>query len=217
MKMMLNAIALGLAAGVLLVANGRAQDGGNREGQPTQGQAKAQSAKDEVVPEKVVSEKEAVKQLIGSYRIVSGQTSGEQVLPERLADVTVRITAETITTYDGDKQQRFSATYRLETQQRPWRIKMQTSSTPATTGATPARGSAAPANQAASASEGLVELTEKGAKLIYALPGGQAPRSFTSAARQQLFVLERLKEPAAEKAEAETPATETPATEKPKT
>jgi uncharacterized protein (TIGR03067 family) len=67
----------------------------------------------------VVPEKEAVKQLMGGYRIVSGMSSGEQILPERLADVTVRITAETITTYDGDRQQRYSAAYRLDTQKRP--------------------------------------------------------------------------------------------------
>jgi hypothetical protein len=65
-------------------------------------------------------------------------------------------------------------------------------------------------------SEGLIELTENGAKLIYALPGGEPPHSFTSAARQQLFILERLKEPVANPTDKPTDKQDDKGADKPK-
>lgn len=146
----------------------------------------------DAVPEKIVAEKEAIEQLVGDYRIVSGEKSGEQVLPERLADVTVRFTEKSVTTYDGEKHERFSASYRLDTQQRPWRIRMTPAARPATAAA-PQNG--AGASPVASTSEGLIELVEGRVKIIYALPGGATPRAFETAERQQMFVLEKLPDP----------------------
>ena len=193
-------VPLCLLAGMLLCSSSRAQESNEQkpaaqgEQKPAaEGEQKAAAQKKEAVPEKVVSEDEAIKQLVGSYRIVSGEKSGEQILPERLAEVTVRITEKTITTYDGDRQQRFSATYRLDTAQRPWRIRMIP--VPITNTSTAGQNTAR-ANANTSPSDGLIEVTEKGVKVVYALPGGGMPRSFKAAAHQQLFVLERLKDPA---------------------
>jgi len=176
---------------------GRAQESSDKTAEASEkkvaAQAEQKEQKEVSVPEKVVSEKEAIEQLVGSYRIVSGEKSGEQILPERLADVTVRITEKTITTYDGDRQQRFSATYRLDTAQRPWRVRMIPVVAANKAGASQAAPAATPNT---SPSDGLIEVTEKGAKLVYALPTGEMPRSFKAAARQQLFILERLKDPA---------------------
>lgn len=144
----------------------------------------------DAVPEKIVAEKDAIKQLVGDYRIVSGENSGKELLPERLTDVTVRFTEKTVTTYDAERNARFSATYRLDTQKRPWRIMM--TSTPRTANANAAQ-SGAGASPVADTSQGLVELAEEGrVKVIYALPGGTAPRDFKTGDRQQLFVLERI-------------------------
>jgi uncharacterized protein (TIGR03067 family) len=134
------------------------------------------------VPEKVVSEKEAIKQLQGDYRIVSGATSGKQILPDRLAGITVKVTEKTITTYDGDRNAKFSAAYRLDTQKRPWRITMTT------TTKADAKEQSNPET-----SEGLLDIGETQVKLIYALPNGDTPKDFKAGERQQLFVLERLK------------------------
>lgn len=155
----------------------------------------------EAVAEKIVSEKDAIKQLVGDYRIVSGENGGEQVLPERLDDVTVRFTEKTVTTYDGERNERFSAVYRLDTQQRPWRIKMTSAPRGAAAGAPP--NGAAPAS---TTSDGLIELAEGRVKVIYALPGGTAPKSFQTGERQQLFVLERLPDPAEKAKAAAAPA-----------
>lgn len=138
------------------------------------------------VPEKVVSEKEAIKQLQGDYRIVSGATDGKQMLADRLAGITVRITEQSITTYDGDRNAKFSAAYLLDTQKRPWRIKMTT-----TTKADIAVKDQPNAKR--ETSEGLLDIGETQVKLIYALPNGDTPKDFKAGERQQLFVLERLK------------------------
>jgi uncharacterized protein (TIGR03067 family) len=190
-------VGLCLLTTALLASPSRAQDAAS-EKQAAAQRAPAKETKTdqdqdkkdkEAVPEKIVPEKEAIKQLVGDYRIVSGENSGEEVLPERLVDVTVRFTEKTVTTYDGERNARFTAAYRLDTQQRPWRIKM--TSTPK-----PSKAAAAPtANAASTTSDGLIELADGRVKVIYALPGGLAPESFQTGERQQLFVLERLPDP----------------------
>lgn len=152
-------------------------------------QAENKEVPDKEVPDKVVSEKEAIKKLSGDYRIMSGETSGKQILPDRLAGVTVRITEQTITTYDGDRQAKFGASYRLDTQKRPWRIVM---TTVVKTDAAQAKANGQ-REARKDTSEGLVDINESQVKLIYALPNGDAPTSFKTGERQQLFVLERLK------------------------
>jgi uncharacterized protein (TIGR03067 family) len=162
---------------------------------------------DDKVPEKVVSEKDAIKQLVGDYRIVAGENSGKQILPDRLAGITVRITEQTITTYDGDRQEKFGAAYRLDTQKRPWRI-MMTSIVKAD--AAQAKATRQPDTRRET-SEGLLDIGESQVKLIYALPNGETPKSFKAGARQQLFVLEKLKAtPQAQPAGAEGNSTTNP-------
>jgi len=185
-----------LLATAWLALPGRAQDdaAGTEAGQLAVSDKRFD--KDEAILDKVVSEKEAIKQLVGDYRIVSGKKEGEDVLEDRLSDVTVRFTEKTITTYDGEKNARFSAAYRLDTQQRPWRVKMTSTAKPSADAA--ARDGATPAR---TTSEGLIELADGQLKIIYALPGGLAPESFQTGERQQMFVLERLAEPAEKRKE----------------
>lgn len=201
-------ISIGLLATAILAAPIRAQEATEQKESKAPAAAQKESAaldKDkDAVPEEVVPEKEAIKQLVGDYQIVSGVNSGEEVLPERLEDVTVRFTEKTVTTYDGEKNERFSASYRLNTQQRPWRIGMTSKPRPSAAGA--GQNGTAPAG---TTSEGLIEIVDGAdgrVRVIYALPGGLAPKSFQTGERQQMFVLKRLADPIekAEQAKAES-------------
>lgn len=191
-RTMLSAI---LAAGLVFGGSAIAQEAGKSKqaddqppaaSTPKTSETKSPASDDESVPEIVVPLKEALSKLAGSYQIIAGESSGKQILPERLTDVTVRITEKTITTYDGDRHERFSANYRLNTDRRPWRIHMVSRPAAAGNGAAPA------GNAGATTSEGLIELTEKGAKVIYALPSGETPKDFKTGELQQMFVLQRL-------------------------
>ncbi len=108
-------------------------------------------------------------------------------MAERLNGVTVRFTEKTVTTYDGEKQQRFSAAYKLDTSKRPWRIQMTTVEVP--------KSVQAKASTQPDTTEGLVVIDQetRRVKLIYALPGGQAPKDFKAGKSQNMFELERLK------------------------
>jgi uncharacterized protein (TIGR03067 family) len=96
---------------------------------------------------------------------------------DRLKDVTVRIAANAITTFDKDKKEIYAATYKLDTSRKPWRIMMTATITPVDGKGTKA--------------EGLVERDGDTFKLIYALPGGKAPTEFKTGEKQQMFVLKK--------------------------
>lgn len=188
--------ALGLMVSVSTVNVGHAQQVDKSSSTTVQDAAvdppKPDSPKEEdssTVPAKVVPEKEAFKQIVGNYRIVSGQSHGEQILPERLADVTVMITEQTITTYDKEKQERYKTSYRLDTQMRPWRIRMIPTEVPKSVAQQDDKSSVKDGG-----TDGLIELTSEGAKLVYALPGGASPTAFKAGANQNMFVLQRLKD-----------------------
>lgn len=115
--------------------------------------------------------------LLGTYRLVGGQRAGEEIPMERLQEVTVRIGANAITTYDKEQNTVYAATYRIESSEAPYKILMTSKIPPTATEDTQA--------------EGL--LAEEGdlVKLIYALPGGATPTEFVAGPAQQLFVLEK--------------------------
>jgi uncharacterized protein (TIGR03067 family) len=144
------AIAFGLAA-LVLTCQARAQDEQKRE------------ASDGV-------------ELIGGYEIVAGERGGEEISPDRLQDVKVRIGAKDITTFDKDKKEVYAATYELDTSRKPWRITM--------TATLPSSGKGEKA-------AGLIQIDGDTLKLIYALPGGKPPVDFKTGEKQQMFVLKR--------------------------
>lgn len=119
------------------------------------------------------------EQLVGMYEIISGEKEGKEIDSARLKDVRVQIAANAITTYDKDKKEVYAASYELDTSHKPWRLSMTATLTPVDGKGTKA--------------EGLIEKDDDGTvKLIYALPGGEAPTEFRAQEKQQLFVLKRL-------------------------
>lgn len=124
--------------------------------------------------------------LLGVFKIVGGEKSGEKIPGEQLQDVTVRIAENALTTFDRDKKQIYAATYKLDKSQKPWKIALTATLAPeANTGQVGEKNADAK-------SEGLISVEGDTVKLIYALPGGDAPKDFKTAAEQQLFILKRI-------------------------
>lgn len=118
------------------------------------------------------SDTSKVADLTGEYRIVSGERNGVPIDPKELeAVITIRDT--TITAYDRDRKETFSATYTIETIRKPWQITMTSIKAPAT----------------GVVAKGLIETDQNQVKLIYALPKGETPTAFKADEQQQMFVL----------------------------
>jgi uncharacterized protein (TIGR03067 family) len=115
--------------------------------------------------------------LVGVYRIVSGEKGGKEIPQDHFKDITVRVAANAITTFDKNKKELYAATYELDTTRKPWAIMMTATITPVD-----GEGTQAP---------GLVEIDDGTVKLIYALPQGKAPTRFETGEHQQMFVLEK--------------------------
>lgn len=149
---MRSVITLGLTALVLLAARVRADEPKKDD--------KAEAAK-----------------LVGVYEIVGGEKDGQKIEAGRLKEVTVRIAANAITTFDKDKKEVYVATYELDTSRKPCRITL-------TATVTPKGGKGTTA-------EGLIERDGDTVKLIYALPGGKAPTELRAGDKQQMFILRK--------------------------
>jgi uncharacterized protein (TIGR03067 family) len=112
-------------------------------------------------------------QLVGVYRIISGERNGTPISPEELDQATVTISRDTIAAYDKERKETFAAAYTIETERSPWQITMTSTKAPET----------------GVVSKGLVQADQEQVKLIYALPNGQAPTEFKTGEQQQMFVL----------------------------
>ena len=118
------------------------------------------------------------KQLLGTYKITSGERNGKKVDAEHLKDVTVRIEEKVITTFDKDKKEFYAASYELDTKTKPWKVMM-------TATIVPVEGKGTKA-------EGLIEIAGESVKLIYSLPEGKAPTEFRTGDKQQMFALLKI-------------------------
>ncbi len=114
--------------------------------------------------------------LVGGYTIVSGERNGQKEPDERIKGTTVRFSDDAIIVTDKSKKDVYAATYKLEPGNGPCKITM-TSKLP------PGEGQVA---------KGLIEKDGKTIRLIYALPGGEAPTSFETKAQQMMFVLKNV-------------------------
>jgi uncharacterized protein (TIGR03067 family) len=112
--------------------------------------------------------------LNGDYMIVAGEREGQKEAPERIQGDWVRFTGDTITVMDKDKKETYSATYTIDSSKKPCVITMTETKGP---------------NKGEKA-RGLIEKRGNTIKLIYALPGGEAPTGFDGTkAKQLMFVL----------------------------
>ena len=120
------------------------------------------------------AQKKDAASLEGGYTIVSGEKAGKAIPEGEIKGSIVRFTGDKILGTDKDKKEFFSATYTLDTSKTPWVINM-TSKEPKEAKAT-----------------GLVKKEGDTITIVYALPGGEAPKEFKTKDGQQLFVLKSL-------------------------
>ncbi len=158
--MMRNLLSLGLLVGLTLMGSAfvRAADDESR-GDP--------------VPEN----------LLGVYRIVSGQDNGQTVAASDIEGIKVRITPDIIATADRDGKELYVVKYNLNTDTRPWKIAMTMSG--------------GPHGERGTHADGILQVEENGTvRLAYAVEGGTIPATFQTkaGAKQNMFVLQKIED-----------------------
>jgi uncharacterized protein (TIGR03067 family) len=124
-----------------------------------------------------VSPEDAATAVEGSYKIVSSEKNGQPTPKEEIDGMVVTFTKDKILTIDRDKKEVYSATYKIDSTQKPAMITM-VSTMEQFKGAT---------------AKGLVEIGKDKVKLIYTLPDGKImPTEFKTFEGQVMVLLERL-------------------------
>jgi uncharacterized protein (TIGR03067 family) len=119
--------------------------------------------------------------LLGVYRIVSGQDHGEAVAESDLQGIKVRITPDIIAAAGEDGKELYVVKYRLNTDTRPWKIAMTMSG--------------GPHGDRGTHADGIMEIETGGkVRVAYAVEGDAAPVSFEAktGARQNMYVLQKI-------------------------
>ena len=111
--------------------------------------------------------------LVGEYAIVAGEKDGAPEPEGRLRGAVVRFTEDTVTVSDPSKHETYAAAYTLDPGRPHCGITMTATRAP----------------NAGEVARGLVDRQGDTVRLIYALPGGEAPTLFRTADRQLMFVL----------------------------
>lgn len=110
-------------------------------------------------------------ELVGGYTIVSGEKFGKPEPEDRVKGSTVRFTGDKVIVKDKTNQETYSATYTVDTTHTPWRISMTASNAP----------------NSGQTAEGLIEKAGDTIRLIYSLPGTEAPTDFKTKPGQLMF------------------------------
>jgi uncharacterized protein (TIGR03067 family) len=113
--------------------------------------------------------------LVGTYTITALASDGRDLPPERGVGNTVRFTETTVTVTDKDRKETFAATYTLDASKTPVQITM-------TSTLAPAKGAVA---------RGLIRKQGDTVALVYALPGGEMPTTFTTKEKQNMIVMKK--------------------------
>ncbi|MBY0396461.1 MAG: TIGR03067 domain-containing protein [Thermoleophilia bacterium] len=117
--------------------------------------------------------------LAGQYELTGGESEGQRIPKDRLNGV-VRITADTITSYDRDNKELYVAKYKIDRSREPWSIAMTTAGGPN-------------AERGPKSATGILKLTEGTLTLCYAPEGKDPPKEFATrpGTGQNLFVLKK--------------------------
>lgn len=123
--------------------------------------------------------------LVGAYEIVSGEKFGVPDPPERIKGSTVRFTEDRVVVMDKDSKEVYGAAYTLE--------PSEVATTAEESGATAAkiRMVSKLADAENKLAMGLIEKDRDKVRLIYALPGADAPREFKTKDNQLMFTLKK--------------------------
>ena len=115
--------------------------------------------------------KKGAPKLEGNYTVVAGEEGGKPIPADRIKGSIIRFTKDRITGTDKDRKEFFAADYKLDTTQKPWRIKMKST------------------EPKESETTGLIKRDGPNVVIIYALPGRTEPKEFKTAEGQQMFTL----------------------------
>lgn len=115
------------------------------------------------------------KKFQGDYIIVAGQENGKAIPREKYAGAIVHIDSQKIFGMDKDKKEFFAASYQLDTQKEPYKIRMVSTS--------PKKGEKV---------SGTVEFKEGKVHLCYTLEGDEVPADVKADTLRHCFVLERI-------------------------
>ena len=123
--------------------------------------------------------------LVGGYDIVSGEKFGVPEPDDRIKGSTVRFTEDRVVVMDKDSKEVYGAAYKLE--------RSEIATTAEASGATAARirMTSKLADAEDEVAWGLVDKADDKVRLIYALPGADAPREFKTKDKQLMFVLKK--------------------------
>ncbi len=117
-----------------------------------------------------------VEKVRGDYVLKAGKVNGLPMTADRLANVSAKVTEQTITTYDGQRQQRFSASYQISGEKAPWSVTLKSvKKIEASDGSTK--------REKVEEAEGILDLADDGQKLLlaYATDGGERPKILKAA------------------------------------
>lgn len=124
-------------------------------------------------------------ELAGSYEIVSGEKFGVPEPAARVQGSTVRFSEDRVVVMDKDSKEVYGSTYSLE--------PAEAAAGAAASGAVGSKIKMV--SKLAEAEEqvafGLVDKDGDKVRLIYAIPGGEAPKEFKTKAGQLMFILKK--------------------------
>ncbi|WP_165247155.1 hypothetical protein [Paludisphaera soli] len=123
--------------------------------------------------------------LVGGYVISAGEKFGVPDAPERIKGSTVRFTEDRVVVMDKDSKEIYGATYSLEANE-------------AAAGASASGAIASKIKMTSKLADvedavayGLIDKDGDTVRLVYALPGGEAPRDFKTKDKQLMFVMKK--------------------------
>ena len=114
--------------------------------------------------------------LVGTYKIVAGEESGQPTSRDKIDGSLVRITKNQMIGVDKDDNQVFIAKYKIVSDKKPWKLTMTTKTPDGTMMQSPA----------------LITTEGNQVKVIYSLPGAPEPTEFKTQKGQNMFVMEKV-------------------------
>lgn len=114
--------------------------------------------------------------LIGTYKIVSGETDGTPAGADKIEQNVVRITQDQMIGVDKEANQVFVAKYEIVNDQEPFKLTMK---------------SKAPDGKVMQTA-GMAKVEGDKLQIIYSLPGGPEPSEFKTQKGQHMFVMQKI-------------------------
>lgn len=120
-------------------------------------------------------DKKDASKVVGTWTVTAEEKDGKQTTAEGIKDKQVKITRDTITCMDKDRNREMAAKYEIDTSRTPWVITL-----------TPTEG-----EHKGKTLKGIVEVQDDTMRVCYAHPEQDAPKDFKTKENQCCFTLKR--------------------------